>query len=244
MGAVVDHLCADVRVTVLQAFTDARGIAVQAGETGILRQIAVDWSGQTLNLTWERNATQQTLTFLLKATDGPRNGHMRQYFEVGEYVPLPRPKPAPPPAPEVEEEMIRFGPPGQPSKLTAEPDRRISILPGDERYLAAVRRIWALGARKRFQEAEAQMSEVLRWPSPYGAVLDDLVDELARLTAAHVHDPDEAVYQWFRQQTVGLLYQWGSCATSGGEGAVRAMRIRKVETDLEELDRKRKRHEG
>ncbi len=244
MGAVVDHLRADVRVTVLHSFADARGIAVQAGETGILRQISVDWIGQTLNLTWERGEGPQTLTFSLKATEGPRNGHMREYFEVGEEVPLPRPKPVSPRVPELTEGLITWKHVGKTAVRSADCDRDTGAVPTDAAYLAAVRRIWVLGARKRFQEAEAQMSEVLRWPSPYGAVLDDLVDELARLTAVHVHDPDKAVFDWFKQQTIGLLYHWGSGATSGGEGAVRATRIRKVEADLEELDRKRKAHHG
>jgi hypothetical protein len=116
MGATVDHLSAHHRVTVLRDFIDARGIAVLAGATGIIRMMDLDLKAMEFTIDWERDGKNERLTFSLSAREGPRNGHMREWFELGELVLPPRSlrsvKATAPEAKEVrrpEEPLARFG---------------------------------------------------------------------------------------------------------------------------------------
>lgn len=94
MGATIDHLRADLHVTVIRDFVDARGAAHAAGEQAVLRRLDLNWSTFDLEIEWERNGVRETLHFRHGAKDGPRNGRMREYFEVGEHMPEPRTRPA------------------------------------------------------------------------------------------------------------------------------------------------------
>ncbi len=87
MSCTVDHLRVDLHVKVLQNFTDARGISHRPGTSGVVRAMDLDWSRQEIRIVWEREGRPEELRFSLNATQGPRNGHMREYFEVGEYQP-------------------------------------------------------------------------------------------------------------------------------------------------------------
>ncbi len=94
MSMTIDNLRVDHRVTVLQDFTDANGIALRAGERGVLCGLAWDQLRMEIHIAIERAAGKVDLVFRLKATTGPRNGHMREYFEIGEDVTPPRVIPA------------------------------------------------------------------------------------------------------------------------------------------------------
>jgi hypothetical protein len=95
MSATIDHLAPGHRVKVLRGFTDARGIAVPAEATGVIRMMDVDLKTMEFTIDWERDGKTERLTFSLAAKEGPRNGHMRDWLELGEFVALPRPaKPA------------------------------------------------------------------------------------------------------------------------------------------------------
>lgn len=86
----IDHLAVDHRVTVLRAFTDARGVAMDANDGGVIRHISFDQMRLEIHVEIERDAGERVrLTFPLKATSGPRNGHMREFFDVGDYVAVP-----------------------------------------------------------------------------------------------------------------------------------------------------------
>ena len=87
MSTTIDHLRVDHRVTILQDFTDAEGKVMRAGDGGILRGLAFDQIGMTIHMEIECETTRISLRFALRAYDGPRSGHMREYFELGEYVP-------------------------------------------------------------------------------------------------------------------------------------------------------------
>ena len=100
MATTIDHLEAHHRYTVIRGFTDATGLRVPFETSGVIRRIELDPGWTQIFIDWERDepkgaSTPQRLTFLLAATDGPRNNHMRDYFEKGEIVMPPRPaKPA------------------------------------------------------------------------------------------------------------------------------------------------------
>lgn len=94
MACTIDHLRVDHRVTVLRDFTDLAGITIRAGETGVLRGLGLDYARMEIWIELERNGGRDKLRFALRAADGPRNGHMKDYFEMGEDVSTPRVIPA------------------------------------------------------------------------------------------------------------------------------------------------------
>jgi hypothetical protein len=122
MAATIDNLEAHHRYTVIRGFTDAKGIKVPFEATGVIRRIDLNPQYTEIYIDWEREGpggqtTAERLTFLMSATDGPRNGKMKDYFERGEVVMPPREPKAPkstPPAPEPapvkrpEESLARF----------------------------------------------------------------------------------------------------------------------------------------
>jgi hypothetical protein len=220
MGCVIDHLSRDHRVRVLQDFEDARGARHAAGESAIIRSMDLDWNRQEIAIAWERNGAKETLYFSLNAKAGPRSGHMRDYFAVEEHVPEPRPKPV---------FVRRAAPPDIPEVAPA--------LVGDqERYDEAVANVWALAARKRFDEAEAQMQLILAPPDPYGGRLQRLAGDMVGIASLHSLDFEDAIYDWARTRAVNLWYAWGSGATSGGEGAARVGEIEDAVAFLAECD--------
>lgn len=77
-------------MTVLRDFTDAKGVAMRAGGGGVLREISYDQLKDELHLGIHREARTVALVFALKVKEGPRNGHMQEFFELGDYVPVPR----------------------------------------------------------------------------------------------------------------------------------------------------------
>ena len=93
MATTIDHLRVDHRVTVLRDFTDAAGVTLRAGESGILRGQAFDQIRLEIQLEIEREKGKVALRFLLKAPGGPRIGHMKEYFELGDYIPVPGSEP-------------------------------------------------------------------------------------------------------------------------------------------------------
>lgn len=94
MATTIDHLRIDHRIAVLRDFTDANGVTLHTGETGILRRLEFDQIRLEILMGIERADGKKTaLRFLLKASAGPRNGHMREFFELGDYVTLPGSEP-------------------------------------------------------------------------------------------------------------------------------------------------------
>lgn len=99
----IDHLRVDNRVTVLRDFTDAKGTIMRAKETGVIRNMTWDQVRNEIHIEIERDATDRAaterdaervqLTFSLAAQSGPRNGHMREFFELGDYVAVPGSEP-------------------------------------------------------------------------------------------------------------------------------------------------------
>ncbi|WP_414664377.1 hypothetical protein [Horticoccus sp. 23ND18S-11] len=99
MACTIDHLRPDHAVRVICDFTDARGKLHRAGETGIIRQMGLDTTEREIWIDWEQTGASSRLHFSLGSTSGPRNGHMREYFELGGNEPSAEPPPSPPPPP-------------------------------------------------------------------------------------------------------------------------------------------------
>ncbi|MBX3745568.1 MAG: hypothetical protein KF833_09695 [Verrucomicrobiae bacterium] len=94
MACTIDHLRADHRVRVLQEITDLAGKHLRAGQTAVLRGLGLDPARMEIWLDLECDGARETLRFALLASDGPRNGHMREFFELGEDLTPPRVLPA------------------------------------------------------------------------------------------------------------------------------------------------------
>jgi len=89
MATTIDHLRVDHRLTILREFTDASGVTLEAGERCILRGQAFDQGRLEIQLEIERPQGKVSLRFPLKAPAGPRLGHMKEFFELGDYEPAP-----------------------------------------------------------------------------------------------------------------------------------------------------------
>ena len=225
MACVIDHLLKDHWVTVLQDFRDARGTAHHAGETAVLRSMDFDWQRQEIVIEWERDQKAETLYFAVAAKDGPGNGRMRQYFALGDRVPLPE---------DTNEGRRKLAMPMQIPDLVRTP------VTDPVRYHEAVERVWALAARERFDEAEAQVRLITDAPDPCGGRLQSLASDLVGIAVTHASDNDPAVYEWARHRAISLWYAWGASATSGGEGAARMQEIRAAEARLEACETRRR----
>ena len=94
MATTIDHLRVDHRITVLRDFTDTTGITLRAGESGVLRGLSWNQLRKEIHIEIERASGKVDLVFPEAAKTGPRNGHMREYFEMGEDVSAPRIIPA------------------------------------------------------------------------------------------------------------------------------------------------------
>ncbi|MES2625409.1 MAG: hypothetical protein V4628_09030 [Pseudomonadota bacterium] len=97
MTTTIDNLRVDHQVTILRDFTDAAGVSLCAGESAIVRRLSFDQIRLEIHIELESNAGKavQKIALLFSATaqSGPRNGHMREYFELGNYAPVPGTEP-------------------------------------------------------------------------------------------------------------------------------------------------------
>jgi hypothetical protein len=223
MGAVIDHLMSGHRVTVIKAFKDADGVEHQVGESGVILKMGLEWPKE-IWIEWEHEGAKERMVFRLDAKEGPRNGAMREFFELGEYVPQPRPAAV--------------------SSLPREPelpkDAPPDLITDPSRYDEAVQRVAVLASHRRFEEAERQILQITGWPGEFGWRVREMADHLTGMAAEHVGETDPATYIWLRGWAVQAWYMWGSGATSGGEGAAYAVEIRAGEKVLADLDKRRK----
>jgi hypothetical protein len=196
MACTIDHLRVDHRITVLREFSDLGGHALRAGETGIVRGLGLDTARMELWIDLERVGARVTLRFALRAADGPRNGHMRDYFEVGEDVTAPRAIPAF--QDRSERKMI------VPAPEPARPDARA----------------WSRAAEgtEGPDRLEALEEEMLRSIPHIGAAAS-IAEMYAQRMRAFQRAGDEARAIAAFRLAVDWMGSYASSATSGGEGA-------------------------
>jgi len=223
MSCLIDHLRVDHQIRIIRDFTDLDGRRHRANETGVLQAISLDWAARAIVLAWERDGVRETMRFSLGAKAGPRNGGMREFFEMGEDRSPPRPK-SPPRARHV-------------AALQDLPAPSATVITDPAQWEPAVQRIAGLAARSRFTEVETQIRALVVDVGPTGWRLKQLADDLGDLAAAHAGTADRTIYEWLRDRSISLLHAWGSCATSGGEGAVCGREIDVSKHRFEQLDR-------
>lgn len=107
VGATIDNLESHHSYRVIRGFADINGQHIAFDTVGVIRHIDISDDWTQIIIDWEQDGKTLKLVFAMNATDGPRNNHMRTYFEKGELSLPPRPakpKPelAPAPAPAAE----------------------------------------------------------------------------------------------------------------------------------------------
>jgi hypothetical protein len=226
MAMTIDHLSVDRVVHVIQEFTDARGVAHDLGEEGLITSLTFNQATGEIGIGWTRGAAAETMYFLLTHRDGPGIGRMKQYFDVGEYVPAP-----------VEGKRLIPGIGYMPLAPTL-PELTPSLITDDARFDDAMDRVWALAGASQFDEAQEQLDAIVYAEHRRGDNCERAASMLGACAKLHAFDDDLTTHRWLRERCIQLWYSWGSQATSGGEGTERARHIRAAERDLLELDRK------
>lgn len=204
MATTIDHLRQDHRITLLRDVTDARGVQLRAGEQGILRRQHWDQIRMDIELEIELPNRRVTLVFPVAAKTGPRNGHMREYFEMGEDVTPPRILPA-------------FHDPSL---------RKMIVPPPEDRPTPATRRgpmntaDWSRAAQStegpdRLEAVEREMLAAMDHIGVAGSIAEMYAQRMRAFQRAGNEPRAVAAFK--------LAVQWmdsyAGSATSGGEGA-------------------------
>lgn len=198
MATTIDHLRVDHRVTVLRDFTDAEGVTLQAGETGILRGLSFDQIRLEIQIEIERAKGKIALRFPLKAPAGPRNGHMKEFFELGDYVPVPGSEP-----------------------VRRDPSQRTMIVPAPEKSPAQNRapadwpRDPGLEGPDRLEEAERQIRQAVQHIGAASSIAEMYAQRMRAFQRAG-NEPRAVAAFKLAIDWMGTYAGW---ATSGGEGA-------------------------
>lgn len=233
MATTVDHLAQNRRIRVIRPFADADGKRFENGYAGVIVALDLDRKSFDILMEVEReDGGRDSMRFRLAEREGPGNGRMREYFEVGEALPSPRRRqPDEPPDPRADAAQNAASlPPLTSDETITDPSREEE----------AITRVWALAARHRFDEARDQLLVINRWPDAGGERSRSLAAPIGAAALAHAWDDDESVYRWLKDWSINLWYQWGSGATSGGDGAARAVEIRAAEALWARLEERRR----
>lgn len=198
ISMTIDNLRVDHRVTILRDFTDAAGITLRAGESGVLRGLSLDQLRMEIHIEIERTSGNVGLVFSLQAQTGPRNGHMGDYFEVGEDVSIPRVIPA----------------------FHDHAERKM-IVPSSEKQSEPINiPAWARAAKNtegpdQLEALEAEMREAI----PHigvAATIAEMYAERMRSFQSAGNEPRAIAAFKLAVDWMGTYAGW---ATSGGEGA-------------------------
>ncbi len=198
MSATIDNLRIDHRVTVLRDFTDAQGVMMRAGERGILREIEFDQLRLEIHLGIQQEAGLVKLRFPLKVNDGPRNGHMQEFFELGDYVPVPGTEP-----------------------VRRDPSARTMIVPaGNSRPTESSGPGWWLEAQAQMDAGRAEEAEnTIRQAVQHIGAAASIAELYAQRMRAFQCAGDEPRAIEAFNKAVDWMGTYASWATSGGEGA-------------------------
>lgn len=198
MATTIDHLRVDHRITVLQEFVDAKGVLMRSGDTGVLR--VIDWDQRRMEIHLQIECTGQTirLVFALAAKTGPRNGRMRDYFEMGEDVTPPRIIPA-----------------------FHDPAARRMIVPPSERTPKPMNTdAWARAARStegpdRLEDIENEMRRSIDHIGVAASIAEMYAQRMRAFQRAGNEQRAIAAFKL----AVDWMGTYAGSATSGGEGA-------------------------
>lgn len=198
MATTIDHLRIDHRITVLRDFVDAKGTLMRAGDSGVLTRIDWDQLRMLILLEITREVGKVKLVFELGAKTGPRNGRMRDYFEIGEDVTPPRILPA-----------------------FHDPSKRQMIVPPPVKAQPPTNSTaWARAAQgtegpDRLEEVEREMLASIDHIGVAGSIAEIYAERMRAFQRAGNEARAIAAFKL----AVDWMGRYASSATSGGEGA-------------------------
>ncbi len=198
MSTTIDNLRIDHRVTMLRDFTDAAGVTMRVGESGILRVLSFDQIRLEIHLGIEREGRTVALLFPVRVTSGPRIGHMAEYFELGDYVPVPGTEP------------IRRAPNAR-TMIVPPPTSK----PAPESSSEIWRQVKALQDAGRLEEAEQAIQRAV----PHLGAAASIAEMYAQRMRMFQRAGDEPNAVAAFKKAVDWMWSYASGATSGGEGA-------------------------
>jgi hypothetical protein len=198
MGLTIDHLRVDHRVTVRVGFHDLTGHTMHAGDTGVIRGLHLDPRQMNVHVGIQGPSGAVNLVFALNAQTGPRNGHMREYFDVGEDLGEPRIIPA----------FQDLSP-------------RKMIVPSQEEHSASrADSVWVHATEHTDgPDRLVEVEESMRRAMPHIGSSASIAEMYAQRMRAFQRAGDEPRAVAAFKLAVGWMGTCASWATSGGEGA-------------------------
>ncbi len=214
MATTIDHLRVDHRITVTRDFVDARGTMMHVGDTGVLTRLEWDQVRMLIILEITRDSGKVKLVFDLAAKTGPRNGRMRDYFEVGEDVTTPRVIPAF--RDKSKRQMII--PSAKEKPLSVNPAENVP--PPAKRLGPMNSKAWARAAQStdgpdRLEAVEMEMLAAIDHIGVAGSIAEIYAERMRAFQRAGNEPRAIAALKLAMQ----WMYSYASSATSGGEGA-------------------------
>ncbi len=198
MALTVDHLCIDHRVTILREFTDAPGSTMRVGQVGILRGLTYNQIQAIVTMEIELETGKVAVVLPLRVQSGPRLGHMKEFFELGDYVPVPG------------TERIRSAPPAE---IIVAPRAEIRAEPksgSDEWWLADP----GMDGPDRREDLEDAMRNAFDNIGVAHSIAEMYANRMRAFRRAG-HEPRAVAAFRF---AVDWMETYASWATSGGEG--------------------------
>lgn len=198
MATTIDHLRVDHRITVIRDFVDAKGTMMRVGDCGVLTRIEWDQIRMLIVLEIQRDSGNVKLVFDVAAKAGPRNGRMRDYFEMGEDVTPPRVIPG-----------------------FHDPSKRQMIIPPPLKNPAPMNSTsWARQAQStdgpdRLEAVEKEMLAAIDHIGVSGSIAEIYAERMRAFQRAGNKARAEAAFKL----AVHWMNSYAASATSGGEGA-------------------------
>lgn len=209
MACTIDHLRVEHRITVLRDFVDAKGTMMCAGDSGVLTKIDWDQLRMEIVLEIQRDSGKVKLVFELTAKTGPRNGRMRDYFEIGEDVTPPRVLPAfHDPA---KRQMIIPPPENLPAPMNAQAKRESA----PKNSAAWKRAAQSTDGPDRLEDVEKEMLAAIDHIGVAASIAEVYAERMRAFQRAGNETRAIAAFKL----AVDWMGNYASSATSGGEGA-------------------------
>ena len=203
MGMTIDHLRVDHRVTVLRDFTDANGLTLRAGASGVIRALSFDPSRLEVGIEMELETEKASLLFWLKNPAGPRLGHMKDFFEVGDDVAAPRVLPI--------------------QRLKSEPVMLVPPPADDESSTSGAPGWWGKALALEAEGKDAEAEQTIRKAVDHIGAASSIAEMYAQRMRRFQREGDEPRAAAAFKQAVAWMATYAGWATSGGEGAALSM---------------------